>query len=379
MDYFIVVRKEFGMNAQHSALTHTSAISSRPVSITEATPIPAPDIAQMIKWRDSSYAADLYIAAVSWLDLFTFLDGNPVTEEALRLHFSLGERPARTMVRLFESWGLVLKQSGKVRATAAAARYLSANSADNIVSYIATMKYKSSVREILDVVRQNGSDTWHVQRGDTTTWDALMQTDAFAELNTRGMEERGRLFAPDLASLLDCTHDTSVLDVGGGSGVYSAHLLMRYPSLAATIFERPPVDQLARQCLSDRNLYPDRAQVVAGDMFVDPLPAGATLHLYSHVLHNWGPDKVRLLMSKSYGGLPSGGRIAIYSCHPDDRNGRPAPAAEAEYSVLLTTGYEGCCYSFEDMRAMLEHAGFQQVEYHRSICNRSLIVARKLT
>jgi len=73
-----------------------SVLSSRPVSITEVPPVTGPDIAQMIKWRDSSYAADLYIAAVSWLDLFTYLDDNPVTEEELRLHFSLGERPTRT-------------------------------------------------------------------------------------------------------------------------------------------------------------------------------------------------------------------------------------------------------------------------------------------
>jgi hypothetical protein len=32
-----------------------------------------------------------------------------------------------------------------------------------------------------------------------------MQTDDFADLNTRGMEERGRIFAPDLARLLDCS------------------------------------------------------------------------------------------------------------------------------------------------------------------------------
>ncbi|MHB0790094.1 methyltransferase [Bradyrhizobium sp. 5.13L] len=356
----------------------SSALTSRSASTPEGAPFYSPDIAQIIKWRDSSYAADLYIAAVSWLDLFTYLDGHPVTEEELRVHFSLRERPTRTMVRLFESWGLISNDSGWLRATAAAVQYLSGNSADSIASYIATMKYKPSVRELYNVLRQDGSDTWHVERGGTMTWDALMQTDEFADLNTRGMEERGRIFAPHLADLLDCTNDTSVLDVGGGSGVYSAHLLMRYPSLLATIFERPPVDELARTCLTDRNLHPGRARVVAGDMFVDPLPRDASLHLYSHVLHNWGPDKVRLLLTKSYDSLPSGGRVAIYSCHPDDRDGRPAPVAEAEYSVLLTTGYEGCCYSFEDMRTMLENAGFEQVDFHKSICNRSLIVARKI-
>ena len=112
-------------------------------------------------------------------------------------------------------------------------------------------------------------------------------------------------------------------------------------------------------------------------MFVDPFPDTASLHLYSHVLHNWGPEKVRLLLDKSYRSLRPGGRVAVYSCHPDDRGG-PAPVAEAEYSVLLTTGYEGCCYSFEDMRSLMEGVGFQHVDYRKSICNRSLITARKL-
>ena len=41
--------------------------------------LPGPDIAQVIRWRDSSCAADLYIAAVAWLDLFTYLDETVAT------------------------------------------------------------------------------------------------------------------------------------------------------------------------------------------------------------------------------------------------------------------------------------------------------------
>jgi SAM-dependent methyltransferase len=352
-------------------MLHSTLAASMPIQLPEL------DIAQVIRWRDSSYAADLYIAAVSWLDLFTYLDQTPATEAELRAHFQIKERPTRTMIRLFESWGLLAKADGKLSVTTSARRYLSRSSSENVSSYIATMKYKSSVREIYDVLRLGAPDTWHVERGDTTNWDALMQTDDFADLNTRGMEERGRIFAPDLARLLDCTQDTAVLDVGGGSGVYSAHLLNRYPNLSATIFERPPVDQLATRCLAERKLTAPRARVIAGDMFVDPFPEAASLHLYSHVLHNWGPEKVQLLLDKSYQSLLPGGRVAVYSCHPDDRGG-PAPVAEAEYSVLLTTGYEGCCYSFEDMRSLMEGVGFRHVDYRKSICNRSLITARKL-
>jgi len=87
--------------------------------------LPEPDIAQVIRWRDSSYSADLYIAAVSWLDLFTYLDQTPVTEAELRAHFQIKARPTRTMIRLFESWGLLANADGKLFVTASARRYLS--------------------------------------------------------------------------------------------------------------------------------------------------------------------------------------------------------------------------------------------------------------
>jgi hypothetical protein len=79
--------------------------------------LPEPDIAQVIRWRDSSYSADLYIAAVSWLDLFTYLDQTPATEAELRSHFQIKERPARTMIGLFESWGLLDNIDGKLLAS----------------------------------------------------------------------------------------------------------------------------------------------------------------------------------------------------------------------------------------------------------------------
>lgn len=337
------------------------------------------DIEKIIQWRDSSYSNDLYIAAVSWLDLFTWLDGNPATERGIIERFSLKERPAQTMLRLFEAWTLLSQKDGRYHVSNEARRFLSQKSPENVASYIATMKYKSSVREIYDVLRFDESDTWHVERGIGTTWDDLMQTDDFADLNTRGMEERGRIFAPDLTRLLDCSNDTKMLDIGGGSGIYSAHLLNSNERLSSTILERPPVDDLAKACLQEKGLLDSRAFVSTCDMFVDSFPADASLHLYSHVLHNWGFEKVALLLAKSHEALAPGGRIAVYSCHPDDRNGQPAPALEAEYSVLLTTSYEGRCYSFEDMRKLFEGAGFQGIEYYRSICNRSLIIGHKST
>lgn len=336
-----------------------------------------PDISRLIELRDSSYACDMYIVAVAWLDLFTHLDVAPSTLHELCHHLDIKERPARTMLRLFESWDVLHRQDEIYHLTQASRRYLSRRSEDCVATYIEVMKYKSSVREAYEILRYDHCETWHVQREATATWDSLMQTDGFADLNTRAMEERGKIFAPGLVELLDCSSDTWILDIGGGSGIYSAYLVLKHPGLKATILERPPVDKLAEQCLEQRKLLGTRCRVLAADMFVDPFPQDASLHLYSHVLHNWGPAKNEHLIGKSFASLKPGGRIAIYSCHPDDRNDTPAPPREAEYSVLLTTSYEGVCYSVTDVSDMLAKAGFGQISYHRSICNRSLITAVK--
>src|SRR5258708_19648112 len=101
-----------------------------------------PEIATVLELRDSSCARDLYIAAVSWLDLFTALDEQPTKLSDLCVAFNLQERPARTMLRLFESWNLLVRSGEQYRVTPQARRYLPRPSAEHLRSYISTLKYK---------------------------------------------------------------------------------------------------------------------------------------------------------------------------------------------------------------------------------------------
>src|SRR5271167_2612744 len=107
----------------------------------ETFPQSGPEIATVLELRDSSCARDLYIAAVSWLDLFTPLDERPASLQDLCAAFDLEERPARTLLRLFESWQLLARSGDQYGGTPQARRYLSRRSDENVGSYIATMKY----------------------------------------------------------------------------------------------------------------------------------------------------------------------------------------------------------------------------------------------
>lgn len=340
-----------------------------------------PTVSDLIRIRDSAYATDTFIAAVAGLDLFTGLAAEPCDAEALCARHALARRPALVMLDMLEAWGLLCRRDGVYEPTEVAARYLNAASPDHIIHYIASIAGRPSVRELVEVLRTDKPAGWESRPDQPLQdWNRLMQTSAFATGYTEAMDRRGDIFGPPLvsaiATLVDMSGHHRMLDVAGGSGVYTAHLVDSFPGLHATVLERPPVDALARAGLERRGVS-DRVDVTAGDMFAAPFPTGYDLHLYSHVLHNWPQEKVLPLLAKSFGALEPGGRIAIYSAHVSDFPDGPAPVPTAEYSVLLAFLYEGRCYGIAETRRMLEQVGFRDTDWAPAEHNRSLIVARK--
>src|SRR5512140_2959226 len=110
------------------------------------------------------------------------------------------------------------------------------------------------------------------------------------------MDCRGAFLGPALARSLDLARHTHLLDIAGASGIYASAVVAAHPHLRATVFEKPPVDAVARRVIARRG-ETDRVTVVAGDMWSDPFPPDCDVHLLSHVLHDWDePDVRRLLL-----------------------------------------------------------------------------------
>src|SRR5207302_7868084 len=113
-------------------------------------------------------------------------------------------------------------------------------------------------------------------------WAKAMETDAFANQFTAAMDARGVYLGPAMAEKLDCSNHRHLLDIAGGSGIYSSVILARYPHLQATVLEKSPVDRITAKSLAARGLA-DRIHVHTGDMFTDPFPADCDIHLCSIV------------------------------------------------------------------------------------------------
>lgn len=96
---------------------------------------------------------------------------------------------------------------------------------------------------------------------------------------------------------LDFSRLRSLVDVGGGYGTLLAGLLEANPGLRGTVFELPHVASGAERLLAERGLA-ERASVVAGDVFNDPLPEDADAYLLKHVIHDFDdPRAIEILRS----------------------------------------------------------------------------------
>jgi len=188
------------------------------------------------------------------------------------------------------------------------------------------------------------------------------------------MDARAAFLGRALAGALADVPARRVLDVAGGSGAYARAIVDRAPDVRATVLERPPVDAVARRLLT-AGRHGDRIDVVAGDMFADPLPPDHDVHLFSHVLHDWGEPQVRQLLSASFAALTPGGWLVDHDAHLNEAKTGSLPVAE--YSVLLMHSTPGKCWSLGELGAMLDDAGFVDVAWRSTAGDRSAILARK--
>jgi len=269
--------------------------------------------------------------------------------------------------------GLCTTAGGCFHLTLRAREHLVAGSPWNLAPYYASMKERGPTLDMLKVLRTGKPANWGSY--DPQAWSHAMERDDFASAFTAAMDCRGALLGPAMAKRLDLSSQRALLDIAGGSGIYACAAVARHTHLRAAVFEKPPVDRIARECIAKQGCA-EQVTVIAGDMFSDDWPRGFDVHLFSNVLHDWDDSTVRSLLAKSHAALEPGGCLVVHDAFINGE--KTGPLHVAEYSALLMQITEGKCYSLKEMRALLTAAGFEWVDHQPTAVNRSYILARRM-
>ena len=335
--------------------------------------VPNSDPTQILRLRDGLYVVDLVAAAITGLDFFTWLSKKPADKTTICQALQIQDRPTDVMLTLFVALGWLQKKGELFDLTEMAREFLVADSPWNLGPYYAALKDRPVCKDMLTVLHTGKPANWGSFK-DEQEWIKAMEKDEFAKHFTAAMDCRGAYLGPAMARRLDLKNFKHMLDIAGGSGVYSCALAATHPHLKATVLEKSPVDRIARKSIAERGLA-DRVSVTTGDMFRDDFPHDCDLHLFSNVLHDWDEPLVNTLLTRSFQFLPAGGMLIIHDAHLNAEKTGPLPVAA--YSALLMNICEGRCYSVAEMETYLRQAGFGEVNYLATAADRSVVTARK--
>jgi SAM-dependent methyltransferase len=277
------------------------------------------------------------------------------------------------MLTLFSAMGFLRCERGNFELTAMAREHLVKTSPWFIGPYYASLKERPVCKDFLNVLRTDSPANWGSLKTEKE-WAKGMEDETFATQFTAAMDCRGVYLGQAVAKALKLRSHRQLLDVAGGSGIYSCCIVARHRHLKATVLEKPPVDKVARSAIARRG-FADRVSVVAGDMFAQPLPSGFDVHLVSNVLHDWDAPAVRRLLAASFKALSPGGLLVIHDAHINADKAGPLPVAA--YSAMLMHSTEGKCYSIGEMEDYLREIGFVDMRFIPTAADRSAITAGK--
>lgn len=342
-------------------------------SLVDLTATPTTDPTPIYRYRDGLYAVDLLTAAIVEFDFFTWLAEHPSDLTTICQHFNIVERPADVMLTLFSAMGLIRSINGRFELTTEGHEHLVSSSQWFLGPYYASLKDRPVVVDMIRVLRTGKAANFASNKNEKE-WAKAMEGEDFAKRFTAAMDCRGVYLAQAAAKHVDLSKNRQLLDIAGGSGIYACSFAAHNANLRATVFEKLPVDAIARQMIASRG-FAERVNVFAGDMFRDAFPADCDVHLFSNVLHDWDVPLVRDLLKKSSEALPRGGMMIIHDAHINADKSGPLPVAS--YSALLMNITEGKCYSTTEMTGYLTAVGFGNFHFAETAADRSVLTAIK--
>ncbi len=317
-----------------------------------------------------SYGTELLTVAVTRYDLFDRLAAAPRTLPELATDLALAMRPAVVLTTALRAMGLLQTDAGgRMSPTAIAREHLVRGGAFYVGDYVGLAAEAPGTVAMAERLRTNrpagasspsdvaagdevGDGTAFIYRAGTTS---AMETEASARRLTLALAGRAKNVAPAAAERLEPGAARTLLDLGGGTGLYSIAAVRRHTGLRAVVFDRPEVLKVAAELVAAYGAE-DCVELVAGDMFVDDLPQ-ADLVLLSNVLHDWDVPECERLLRRAAQATRAGGRVLVHDVFLNDALDGPLPIAL--YSAALFTLTEGRAYSGAEYRGMLTAAGLR--------------------
>lgn len=320
----------------------------------------------------TGYWATGIVGTASKFSLFTHIEDGARTVDALAARAELSSRGTQALLDGLVSMELLELRGGEYHNTAEAAAYLVDHRSTSLTSFAQfKMGHMNSLADLPEVVRAGGPlSTSVVEVVDNPHWEALVTALAASSVPATQI-------AADALGLADAG-EISILDIGGGSGIYTGAWLELNPVARATQLDWAPINAIARRLLAERGVG-DRVGYIDGDFhtteFGESAYAPYDYVVYSNIARQEGPDDNMALFAKIRGALKPGGTLVVADYVVDDDRGGPKYALQFASEMLLKSRH-GSTWRRADYHAWLIKSGFEEITFQPTPSPATLIFAR---
>lgn len=247
------------------------------------------------------------------LGAFAVLDADPTAASDVATELGLDRDYTYRLLRAMASFGVLDEEAGRRFSLTPLGELFQEDHPNSVRSDLLFNRSREWMRSMLHLpeVVEEGGPSGFVREFGCGFFEYAAEHPEFASHYNELMELASRAHPEQFLGALggyDFSRFSLVCDVGGGRGHFLCHVLEAVPQLEGVVFDLPAVVE------SDSRWAPklgvsDRCTYVGGDMF-DDVPT-ADGYVLKWILHNWGDEDCRRILSTVHEAAPADGRLFV--------------------------------------------------------------------
>jgi len=282
------------------------------------------------------------------LDIFAAV-GKGASAEQVGKKINASGRGAGILLNALVALGLLAKSGDEFRNTAETARFFAEGSKDNqrnaLMHHVKLWHRWSTLTEAV-----RAGTRVEIGRDQNPEWT----TDFIAAMQNIAKDR-----APVVVKALGTAGVRRILDLGGGSGVYSIAFAKASPDVKCEILDLAAVAPLAADYVSKAGVAA-QVSIRSGDMLHSDLGSGYDVIMLNAICHMFSEEQNRDIFRRAHKALAPNGRLVVqdFILNPD----KTGPVHAALFSVNMLVGTEaGASYNEKEFTTWMKDAGFGEV------------------
>ena len=283
------------------------------------------------------------------LDLFTAV-GDGASAERVAAKIGANARATAMLMNALVALGLLSKSGDTYANSPEAARFFAQGSKDN---------QRDGLLHTADIWHRWSTLTEAVLRGKRVA-AASGRTPEQTRNFIAGMQRNARDRALQVVEALGVAGVHRILDLGGGSGIYSIVFAQASPEVHCEILDLPEVVPLTQEYVNRAGV---QAQVAirSGNMLHDDFGSGYDLVMLNAICHMFSEEQNRDIFLRARRALAPGGRLVVQDFILNAE--KTAPLYAALFALNMLVGTEaGASYSDPEYAGWMKDAGFSGVQ-----------------